>query len=266
MNILKKWRLAGLFSLFFLPFSAGAWGLLGHRIVGQVAETYLTPKAREKIRQILGTETVAMAANWADFIKSDPSYSYLSPWHYIDFKEDSLTYPVMQQYLEKDTTMDAYTRIVFLVRELKNKQLPRIKQQFYLRLLIHIVGDVHQPLHVGRSEDQGGNTIKVQWFNDPTNLHNVWDEKLIGLQLLSYTEYAAVINHPDKLQVTAWQRQPVSKWIFESYTIARQLYDEIRQPDQRLSYRYNFDHLATVNEQLLKGGVRLAGLLNEIFG
>ncbi|MDR3715279.1 MAG: S1/P1 nuclease [Puia sp.] len=265
MNTPRRSCSAWLLPFFFLPFHAGAWGLLGHRIVGGIADTWLTPKARVEIQKILGTETLAMTSNWADFIKSEPSYSYLSPWHYVDMR-DSLSYPDVQAYFKTDTATDAYTKINFLVRELKNKKLPKDKQLFYLRLLVHIVGDIHQPLHVGRPEDQGGNTIKVQWFNEPANLHNVWDEKLIGHQLLSYTEYIAAINHVSPAQRLSWQKQPLSEWIFESYTISRQLYREINEPGQKLGYRYNFDHLATLNEQLLKAGVRLAGLLNEIFG
>ncbi len=136
----------------------------------------------------------------------------------------------------------------------------------YLRLLVHIAGDIHQPMHVGHPEDRGGNSIRVLWFNELTNLHSVWDDKLVEMQKLSYTEYARAINHTGNKQRREWQSQPMTAWFFESYQIAGQLYDEIKQPDQKLGYRYNFDHLETMNQQLLKGGVRLAGILNSIFG
>ena len=79
-------------------------------------------------------------------------------------------------------------------------------------------------------------------------------------------EGVTAINHTTKSQRLDWQKQPVSQWVIDSYQIAQQLYSEIREPDQKLSYRYNFDHVQTLNDQLLKGGVHLAGLLNEIFG
>ena len=135
----------------------------------------------------------------------------------------------------------------------------------YLRLLIHFVGDVHQPMHTARKEDLGGNRVRVNWFNTPTNLHAVWDESLINFQQLSYTEYTAAINHTTAKQRQQWQKQPLSEWIAESYEISEQLYPEITEKDQRLSYNYNFRHIQTLNERLLKGGVRLAGLLNSIF-
>jgi hypothetical protein len=242
-----------------------AWGLLGHRIVGEIAESHLSPKAKKAIQEILGNESMAMASNWPDFIKSDPSFNYLNAWHYINFK-DGYTYDDMKAYLAVDTITDAYTKINFLVKELKSPKLDKSQKAMYVKLLIHIVGDVHQPMHVGREEDLGGNKIKVLWFSQPTNLHSIWDEKLIDEQKLSYTEYVKAINYSTTAQRAEWQKQPVSKWLYESYEIAQQLYTEIKQPDQKLSYRYNFDHIETLNNRLLKGGVRLAGILNEIFG
>jgi hypothetical protein len=248
-----------------VPQRSAAWGIEGHRITGQIAESYLTSKAKKAIHAILGDTSIAIASNWADFIKSDSTLRYLDSWHYINL-EDSLSYQTMQAYLNKDTATDAYTKLNFLAIRLKNKNLLPDSQRFYLRMLIHIAEDLHQPMHVSREEDMGGNKIKLMWFGEHTNLHSMWDEKLISYQLLSYTEYTDVINHPTQQQITEWQRQPISQWLFDSYTIAQQLYSEIKEPDQKLSYRYNFDHIATLNQQLLKGGVQLAGLLNSIFG
>jgi hypothetical protein len=262
--IIKNIRRIFILGLFFyLPFQAGAWGLLGHRIVGQIAESYLTNHARKEIAKILGTESIAMASNWPDFIKSDPAYNYLSSWHYVDF-DAKQSFEQVSAYLEKDTAVDAYTKINFLVKELKNNDLAADKKLMYLRLLIHIVGDIHQPLHTGHHDDQGGNKIKVTWFNAPYNLHQVWDQQLIGFQQLSYTEYAAAINHTTKAQVKEWQSQSLIQWIFSSYTVAEKIYSDVK-PDDKLDYLYNFKYLDVVNQQLLQGGVHLAGLLNEIY-
>ena len=256
--------LALLFILFYLPLNGRAWGLLGHRIVGEIADKYLTEKSRQEIRKILGHETVAMSSNWADFIKSDTAYRYLNNWHYINFPK-GLSYAEMKEFLKKDTAIDAYTRIVFLTKELKKKNLAKDKKVMYLRLLIHIVGDIHQPLHVSPEGTTGGNDIKVNWFSDPTNLHSVWDSHLVEHQQLSYTEYARAINSSTAAQRKSWQQQPLSQWLYNSYQIAQQLHDEIKGTDTKLGYRYNYDHLETMNRQLLIGGVHLAGLLNEIF-
>jgi hypothetical protein len=172
----------------------------------------------------------------------------------------------VNRYLAADTIVDAYTKINFLIKKLKNNGIGQEEKRMYLRLLIHIVGDIHQPLHVGREEDRGGNKIKVIWFGQPTNLHAVWDEKLIDMQQLSYTEYTKAINHTTPATIAKWQQAPIVSWLYESYKLANKIYGDIKQPDQKLSYLYNYDYIETVNEQLLKGGVRLAGLLNQIFG
>jgi hypothetical protein len=262
MHNLKKIILIGF--LFYLPFQSSAWGVLGHRIVGQVAESYLTKHTKKEIEKILGHESLAMCANWGDFIKSDPAYGYLGSWHYVDMN-GGLSEQEVLAYLAADTATDAYTKINFLTEQLKNKSLDQDKKLMYLRLLVHIVGDVHQPMHVGHVDDKGGNTIKVLWFGEKVNLHQVWDEKLINFQQLSYTEYTNAINFATKDQIKALQNQPVSSWIAHTYTLAQKVYADITVPDQRLDYKYNFNYVSLLNEQLLEGGIHLAGLLNEIF-
>lgn len=250
--------------LAYLPLQSMAWGQLGHRIVGQIAETHLSTKAKTAVKAILGNESLAMCANWADFVKSDRAYDYLSTWHYINFP-GGLADAELQNILKADTAVDAYTKINFLVKELKNKSLAKEQKVMYLRLLVHFVGDVNQPMHTGHLEDKGGNDIKVTWFGKPSNLHSIWDSDLIESQELSYTEYAKAINFASEKQKTSWQNDPLSKWIQDSYHISQQLYSGVLTGD-KLSYRYIYDNLATANEQLLKGGIRLAGLLNQIFG
>jgi hypothetical protein len=252
-------------SLLFLPAETFAWGMSGHRIVGEIAGSYLNPKASREIKKILGNESIAMSSNWADFVKSDTSFSYLNEWHYVNV-DKGLNAEQMAAALQNDTGVNAYSRLNFLIAQLKNKSLPQNEKLMYLRLLIHIVGDIHQPFHVSAKGDRGGNDIKLTWFNQPSNAHRLWDEQLIELQQLSYTEYTRAINFTTGTQRNKWQAMPVSSWFFDSYQVSEVLHEELKKPDQKLSYQYNFSHLQTLNEQLLKGGVRLAGLLNEIFG
>jgi len=263
MNLRKSFFL----SILLLSFSFSSfawWGVTGHRVVGEIAQSYLSAKARKAIREILGDETLAMAANWGDFIKSDSNYGYVSPWHYNNLKA-GMTASEVQARLLSDTVA-LFSKTNFIIEQLKNKELAQDKKLVYLRLLIHFIGDMHQPLHVGgRPEDLGGNRVKVLWFNEPTNLHSVWDDKLPEFQKLSYTEWTAAINHTTKKQRQEWQKQPMTDWCWESYQLAQSIYAEIKEPDQKLGYGYNFDHIDQINQRLLKGGVRLAGILNEIF-
>ncbi|MEO6521039.1 MAG: S1/P1 nuclease [Mucilaginibacter sp.] len=265
MNSIKKLILAALF--FYLPTQVMAWGQLGHRVVAQIADSYLTPKARLELGKILGNESLAMAANWADFIKSDPSYKYLSQWHYVDLKQGA-TFAESSLYLKEDTIPNAYNKLNFMIKELKtNKALAKDKKLMYVRLIIHIVGDLHQPFHAGRADDQGGNKIQLMWGNEQTNLHSIWDSKLIETQQYSYTEYAHNLNHTTATQRAEWQKTDLLHVIYESNQIAESVYNEIKEPNQKLNtYKYIFDHIHTAEEQMLKGGVRLAGILNNIFG
>lgn len=249
----------------YLPLPSTAWGVTGHRVVGQIADSYINTKTRAAIKRILGTESIAMSSNWADFIKSDSAYKYLDPWHYVNTPKD-LSYEAFKATLAKDTNANVYNAINFLVKELKKKNLALDSQRKYLRLLIHFVGDIHQPLHVSPEGTTGGNDIKVQWFRDNSNLHRVWDSDLIEMQQLSYTEYAAYINHSTAAQRSKLQSTPLSAWLYESYVMAQDLHNEIKEVNPRLGYRYNYDHIHQLNQQMLKGGVRLAGLLNQIFG
>jgi hypothetical protein len=262
MNAFKK-IIAGII-LFYIPMQSMAWGTNGHRISGQIAENHLTPKARAAIRAILG-ESVAMASNWADFIKSDTSYNYLYDWHFVDF-DRPYSYPEMVEFLEHDNAVDAYTKVKFLIAELKKKNLPKQQKLLYLRVLIHVVEDIHQPFHTGHTQDKGGNSIKLTWFGENTNLHSIWDSKLVDYQQLSYTEYVAAIDQSTAAQRAKWQKAPLTMWIFESHQLAEKGYAELQGKDIKSAYVYNFNHIAEVNQRLLIGGVRLAGLLNELFG
>jgi hypothetical protein len=250
--------------LFYIPFSGKAWGVLGHRIVGQIADSYLTKHTKKEIEKILGFESVAMASNWGDLIKSDPSYKYLYNWHFADI-EGGMSHEEFDRYFTADTLVDAYTRLNFMINEMKtNKLLSNDQKKLYLRMIIHVVGDIHQPLHVGRTEDKGGNSIKVKWFDENSNLHQVWDEKLVNFQQLSYTEFAAAINHTTKEQRAAWQAQSIRDMMWDTYTLTEKVYAGV-QPDQKLDYSYNFKYVEPLKETLLRGGVHLAGILNDIF-
>lgn len=250
--------------LFYIPFFAAAWGQNGHRIVGEIADTYLTVTAKRNIGKILGTESIAMASNYADFIKSDTGYAYVSPWHYVNIPE-SLDENQFMNFLDKDTVIDAYTQLNVIIKKLKDKNLEPADKVFYLKMLIHIIGDIHQPMHTGHANDQGGNKVRVFWFNESSNLHKVWDDQLITFQQLSYTEYVSAINHTSLNQLKSWQKFTLKDWLYDSYKVSDQIYAATK-PEAHLSYQYNYMFIKTLNNQLLKGGVHLANLLNSIYG
>lgn len=250
--------------LAYLPINANAWGVLGHRVVGEVADHYINAKTRKAIQQILGTESMAMTANWADFVKSEPSYSYLSNWHYVNLPEN-LSKTDVFSYLENYPEANIYSKINEMTVVLNNKNSTADEKKLALRMLIHLVGDLHQPMHTARKDDLGGNKILLTWFGDKTNLHRVWDSDLVDFQGLSFTEYTKAINFTTKQQVYNWQNTSLNEWVFESYEVCNKIYATGIKNDDKLSFKYNYDWIETVNQQLLKGGVRLAGVLNSIY-
>ena len=126
------------------------------------------------------------------------------------------------------------------------------------------MGDAHQPMHVGREDDLGGNRISVLWFNDKSNLHSVWDGKLIDYMKYSYTEYANLLNTISKEKKKTLQAGTLEDWLYESHCLANEIYSSVNNED-RLSYDYAYKYTDVVELQLQRGGLRLAVILDQIF-
>ncbi|GAB4107834.1 S1/P1 nuclease [Echinicola sediminis] len=212
------------------------------------------------IQEILKHESIPMAANWMDEIRSDDAYDFATTWHYLTVREGKGYEPEIQ---EKEG--DAYQTLIRLIDELKHRPLSLKKKQENLKMLIHIVGDLHQPLHVGTGKDRGGNSVSVTYFSQKTNLHSVWDTKMIERQKLSFTELAKHLNRrADKKAVTKLQSAPLSEWLSEAVSLRPFVYD---LPDhKKLSYEYDYKYFPIIEDRLFAGGVRLAGILNDIYG
>lgn len=245
--------------LSLLSFNLFSWGQTGHRVVGLIAEKHLTKKARKNLEKLLENETLAEVSNFMDFIKSDHEYDHMSPWHYA-------TIPDGQTYEEAGTPEegDVIVTISRLVDELEKKTFTEQDELFNLKCLVHLIGDIHQPLHVGNGEDKGGNDVKLDYFWSSSNLHRVWDTGIIDGTNYSYTEYVAWINHASKDQISEWQSSSVMDWAYESKSYREQVYD--LPESMKISYRYDYENLELVNQRLLQAGIRLAAVLNQIYG
>lgn len=250
---------------FFYTPEVLAWGTIGHRVVAEIGQRHLSKKAKKELRGLIGSESLAYWSNWPDFIKSDTTdtWRHASPWHYVNI-EGELSKADFTSKLSQAQGPSLYTQIPAMMEQIRNKSLAPEQRRVALYWLIHLVGDLHQPLHVGRAEDLGGNRIKVTWFGDTVNIHNLWDEKLVEFQDYSYTEFASEINLATREQVQAWQATGLMDWTYETYQMANKVY--ARTPaGSKLSYGYNYIFKNDLETQLLKGGVRLAGILNELF-
>lgn len=236
--------------------SALAWGPIGHRAVGRIAERHLTPEVAQAVAVLLAPEMLAYVGTWADEIRSEPEWAKADSWHWVTVP-DGKTY----ESSEKNPAGDVLESIARFEAVLQDVKAPKAERVQALKWLTHLIGDLHQPLHVGRGDDKGGNDVLVLWLGEPSNLHTVWDGKMIELTQLSFSELAELADHPTPEQLREWQSSGPREWARESQELRAACY---QLGDRRLGYRYHHDHWPNVQRRLTQAGVRLAGELNRL--
>ncbi|PVX52468.1 S1/P1 nuclease [Balneicella halophila] len=239
--------------------SLWAYGPTGHRAVSAIAQEHLNCRAKRAIKKLLGDENLVLVSTYGDDIKSDKAYDFSYTWHYVNMKDG-------ETYLQsiKNPKGDLVTAFNHCVATLKDKSSSVEDKRFCLKILVHLVGDAHQPLHIGRAEDRGGNDIKVKWFGRKSNLHRVWDENMISSYRMSYSELAENMPKISRKVRKEWQKGDMLTWTEEMRTTTAMVYASAEQ-DEDLGYRYMYDYFETLRHQLHKAGIRLAGVLNDIF-
>ena len=235
------------------------WGATGHRTIGKIAEKHLSKKAKKEIENLLNGQGLAIVSTFGDDIKSDDKYDKFYTWHFVNFPFDT-----KYEDSEKDKNGDIVMGIEYCIKTLKDPNTSEEDKIFYLKFLVHLIGDLHQPLHVGRKEDKGGNDIKVLWHFKKSNLHRVWDSEMIEFYNMSYTELSKNSRKLSKAQIESISQGSILDWTYESQALAKKIYSSVQQ-DENLRYRYSYDHFELVRSQLQKSGIRLAKVLNDIF-
>ncbi|MGB7371751.1 S1/P1 nuclease [Erythrobacter sp.] len=262
--MLKRTGLLAAAAALSLSSPAMAWGQLGHRVIGELAEEWISGRTQAEVELILGEEGLAEASTWADEQRSNPAAFWqeeAGPFHYVTVPEGT-TYAEVGPPQEGDA-LSALARFAATVRD---PGATREDKALALRFIIHIVGDVHQPLHAGSGEDRGGNDVKVRWFDDATNLHSVWDSRMIEGQDLSYTEYTSWLGRQiEPTETIAWWEADPQVWIGESTQIRDTIYPDGQEDMPNLGWSYQYRHLATAETRLQQGGVRLAAYLDWLF-
>lgn len=245
------------------PSPALAWGKTGHRVIAAIADTQLSGLARAHVKEIIGVESLDEAANWPDEMRSDPAPFWqktATPWHYVTL--DGITYD------HAPPEGDALEALGRFRATLQDPAASLADKQLALRFVVHLVGDLHQPLHVGKCCDRGGNEVKVTWFGKPTNLHAVWDSALVDDEQLSFTELAAKLErHSSNQDVIDWWDINPRDWITESAQIRETVYPAATsdKAPAELSYAYVYRFTPVMERRLKQAGVRLAAYLNDIY-
>ena len=240
-------------------YAAKKWGATGHRVVGAIADQYTSNRTKRHLRKILNHQSLALVSTFADEIKADPRFREFQTWHYVnmDFDED-------YESSDKNPKGDLVTGIAYCKKVIKDDDASDADKAFYLKMLIHLVGDLHQPLHIGREEDRGGNDIKVKWHYKNTNLHRVWDSHMIESYNMSYSELANNAEFLSKKQIKFLQRGSVVDWVNDTQKLANMVYASV-EDGENLGYAYSYKFLNIARGQMQIAGIRLAKILNDLF-
>lgn len=241
--------------------SAAAWSQKGHDVVAHIAERHLTPSTQAAVDSLLEGRHLVYWANWLDNASHTPEYAYTKTWHYRNVDEGQTL-----ETAPENPNGDVIKGIRYAVRVLSDSSQTQANRLLALKILVHLVGDMHQPMHMGHLSDLGGNRTKVKYFGRDTNLHSVWDGSLVeSAHKWSYTEWADQIDLPMKPeQQVLLLSGNVADWARRGVENAAEVYRAT--PDgTSLSYNDVARWTPMIEESLLLGGHRLAHILNSIF-
>ena len=291
------------------------WWCEGHEVVALIAGKHLTANARTAISRLLNnyrpdppqhfckensTDPMAVASTWADDIRKEDR---TGRWHYMDIplglkKGDPEAYcePIGPSLNGGDRPGCILSALRSSVNILQSDKESEDEKARALRFLIHLVGDLHQPLHTTSNNDQGGNCTSVQFLSNPkiTNLHSVWDGMIVNEDLATsrraLAQMAADLDQQYESKSARWIEQGprFAKWAWEGHLLAQKLvYGQLEpklpvEPDPprlnckveaeasgtprvRIGPAYVSTATRVIEEQLAKAGYRLAEILNDIW-
>lgn len=244
-----------------VPTLASAWGQKGHDVVAYIAEKHLSKRTLKRVTEVLDGNSLVYVANWMDNASHTDEYAYTKTWHYVNVDPDEGSY----NNSTKATSGDVVTAINGIVDRIKSGTLTAEQERAELMMLIHLVGDMHCPMHAGMKSDRGGNGTKVKYFGKQRNLHSVWDSEIVeSAHRWSYSEWQQQVDRASRKEQKAIAQGRPNDWIEETVLLARDIY-ATSSTGENLSYDYVAHYAPVVEQQLLKGGIRLATILEELY-
>lgn len=240
---------------------AFGWGQKGHDTVVFIAESNLTPETQKAVSELLDGKSMVYYANWLDNASNTPEYAYSKTWHYKNI-DDGVSFDEAPLLESGDIVRALNDQIAIL----ENNSSSKDQKALALKMVIHFLGDIHQPMHMGHASDRGGNKWSVSYFGRPTNLHSVWDSSLPeSAHKWSYTEWQQQLDRlPEEQRVALTKGGTPESWAKETFEITKDVYASTPQ-DTKISYDYIAQWTPVIENQFVKGGLRLADLLNSIF-
>lgn len=243
-----------------IPLLGYAWGQKGHDTVAHIAERHLTETTAAAIDTLLDGKSIVYWANWLDNASHTPEYEYSITWHYKNI-DAGQTYDKAKTPKTGDIVSALEQQQLILADTTRTKE----ERALALKMVVHLYGDLHQPMHMGHKSDKGGNYWKLRWFRNYSNLHKIWDSNLVESgHKWSYTEWADQLDRATEAEAAGILAGGTpEKYARETYGICTAVY-EATPEDSNLEYTYIADWTPTVERQLLKGGLRLADALNGL--
>lgn len=256
----KIYRIILACALLPAAFSAAAWGQKGHDVTAAIAERHLTPVAKAAVDSILDGRSMVYWANWLDNASHTADYAYTKTWHYrnVDADKTYLTMP-------KNPDGDVVEGIRYAIRVVSDKDQTPTNRALAMKILVHLVGDLHQPMHLGHATDLGGNRVKVKYFGRETNLHSIWDSNLPeSAHKWSYSEWADQLDRLPQQQEVMLLSGNLDDWAQRNVENAAIIYKETPEGSS-LSYNEVARWTPLIEDSMLAGGLRLAHILNSLF-
>lgn len=240
--------------VFILPINSFAWGNKGHAIVSEIAFNYLDANTKKIVMSYLDGMSIEEAANWMDDMRDDHSYDYMKPYHYVNFEKGTI--------VKNNPGNNIISILSSTINDLKNyKNLPKDEVKKKLCIIFHLIGDLHQPLHVGYGIDKGGNTLQINFNGNGSNLHSFYDSGIIKYKNITVQDCLNT-NKLSSIQVKDIQKGDVLEWATQS----RSYLDDIYNFDgHKISEDYVNKNTTIIQSQLFNAGLRLASVLNAIF-
>ena len=235
---------------------AHGFGDLGHKMVAAIAWQRLTPSAKQNVQRILGAgkKSFVNASVWADHIKGNRHFNYLKPMHYVNMPKDARLYERRRDCRKDQCVVQAIETFSqrLASRQAQNKKLA-------LRMVIHLLADIHQPLHAGLRADRGGNLYQVRYQGKPLSLHKLWDHHLVKRLNLGWRESHRLMRHTPKFELAT-----PAVWAQESHQITVHSVYRVKE-NGVVSGEYLSLADEIVRRRIQQGGWRLAMWLNKIW-
>lgn len=241
-------------AIFVITFSIStfAWGKEGHAIVAEVAYKYMDKHTKEIVTKYLDGMSIQDAANWMDNIKDDRSLDYMKPYHYVNFEKGE---EVVHNH--GDNILDVLSKTM---EELKNyRSMPDAEVKQKILMIFHLVGDLHQPLHVGYGTDLGGNKVQINFEEKGSNLHRFFDSGIIRNKNLTSKEVIKE-NKTCKSNRKKIANSTVINWAEQSRSYLDAIYNF---QGHKISQEYVDKFEPVISKQLYDAGVRLASIMNS---